>query len=74
MVRGYHIFKYLWDISIGEELFSQREAENHTDAFAVVVMKDNNCTKVCCNIRTCTFVPETFVGINFHKIVLSREN
>ena len=69
MVRGNHIYKDLWDASIGEELSCQKEAENYTDPFAVAVMKDDNGTKMCCNIRV-HFVPKTFIGINFHEIVL----
>ena len=42
MVRGYHIYKDLWDASIGEEMSCQRKAENYTDPFAVAVMKDDN--------------------------------
>ena len=42
MLREHHIYKDIWDASIGEELSCQREAENYTDPFAVTVMKDNN--------------------------------
>ena len=59
--------------SISEELSCQREVENYTDPFVVVVMKDNNSTKMCCNIAKCTVVPGTFIGINFHEIVLPCE-
>ena len=37
MVQGYHIYKDLWDASIGEELSCQRKAKNYTDPFAVAV-------------------------------------
>ena len=46
---------------IGEELSCQREAENYTDPFAIVVMKDDNQARMCCNIRMCTFVPEKLI-------------
>ena len=76
MVRGYHIYVairiYVWDALTGAELSCQREAENYTDPFAVAVTKDDNCAKMYCNV-TCTFVPETFKGINFQEIVLPHE-
>ena len=42
MVQGYHIYKDSWDPSIGEELPCQRKAENYTNLFAIVIMKDDN--------------------------------
>ena len=73
MVQEYYIYKDLWDALISEELSCQRKAENCTNPFAVAVMKDNNRTKLCCNRCTCIFVPETFIGMNFHEIVLPRK-
>ena len=56
-MQVYHIYKDLWDASIGarEELSCQREAENYTNPFAVAVMKDDNHTKACCNIHAHSF-------------------
>ncbi len=35
-VRGYHVYKDIWEASVGEELPCQRENGNHADLFAVV--------------------------------------
>ncbi len=35
-VRGYHVYKDIWEASVGEELPCQRENGNHTDPFTVV--------------------------------------
>ena len=50
MVPGYHIYKNLWATSISVELSYQSETESYTNPFAVVVMKDDNRVKKCCNI------------------------
>ena len=50
----------------------QREIENYTDPFAVAVMKLDDSAKTCV-LYMCTFVPETFIKINFHEIVLAHE-
>ena len=65
MVRGYHIYKDVWDAAINEELSCQREADNYTDPFA------DNYTNPNVLQHTCTFISETF--INFHEIVMPRE-
>ena len=41
VVRGYHIYKEIWNSSIGEELFCAREPTNPRDPFAVAVVKSN---------------------------------
>ena len=33
-VRGYHIYRELWEAAIGENLACQRECGNATDAYA----------------------------------------
>ena len=33
-VRGYHIYRELWEAAIGEDLACQRERGNATDAYA----------------------------------------
>ncbi len=35
-MRGYHVYKDIWEASVGEELPCQRENGNHADPFAVV--------------------------------------
>ena len=45
MAQGYHIYKDLWDASISEELYCQREAEKYINPFSVAVLKDDNRTK-----------------------------
>ena len=34
-VRGYHVYKNIWDASIGEELACQREPSNGVDCYEV---------------------------------------
>ena len=41
MVRGYHVYKEIWDASIGEELLCAREPTNPCDPFAIAVVKSN---------------------------------
>ena len=38
MVRGYHIYKDIWD-AVGEEFLCKREDGNRVDSFAVAVAK-----------------------------------
>ena len=38
-VRGYHIYKDLWETVVGEELECQRERDNPSDIYAVAVKK-----------------------------------
>ena len=40
-VRGYHIYKDIWDATIGEELQCARESDNSNDRYAVAVRKNN---------------------------------
>ena len=39
-VRGYHIYKNVWDAVIGEELQCERELANERDRYAVAARKD----------------------------------
>ena len=39
-MRGYHIYKDIWEASIEEELPCKRENGNHADPFAVAVVKN----------------------------------
>ena len=39
MVRGYHVYKEIWNPVIGEELHCQREMSNEKDRYAVAVKK-----------------------------------
>ena len=43
-VRGYHIYRELWDAVVGEELECQQEHFNATDMYAVAVIKDSTIT------------------------------
>ena len=38
-VRGYHVYKDLWEAVVGERLECQRERDNPSDAYAVAVKK-----------------------------------
>ena len=39
-IRGYHIYKEIWDAAIGEHLACERENSNNHDCYAVAVTKD----------------------------------
>ena len=39
-VRGYHIYKDIWDAVIGKELLCKREPDNKSNRYAVVIKKD----------------------------------
>ena len=40
MVRGYHVYKDVWNATLDEELPCEREMDNTADRFAVAVKKD----------------------------------
>ena len=40
MVRGYHVYKDIWDADKGEILDCVRETTNHHDPYAVTVSKN----------------------------------
>ena len=40
-VRGYHIYRSIWDPSPGETYPCEREPDNESDKFAVVVKRDS---------------------------------
>ena len=39
MVRGYHVYRGIWNAALGEQLPCQREPMNSKDPFAVAVVK-----------------------------------
>ena len=39
-VRGYHVYRYVWEPSVGEKLVAQREFDNQFDKFTVKLLKD----------------------------------
>ena len=39
-IRGYHVYKDIWDTAIGEMLACEREPRNAEDHYAVAVKKD----------------------------------
>ena len=39
-VHGYHIYKEIWEVVIGECLICEREHTNNHDRYAVAVIKD----------------------------------
>ena len=39
-VRGYHVYRRIWEAAINEELVCTREPQNSTDCYAVAVIKD----------------------------------
>jgi len=40
IIRGYHVYKEIWDAELNEELTCEREVGNRSDTFAVVMKKD----------------------------------
>ena len=38
-IRGFHVYKNVWDAVIGEELQCEREGQNTNDRYAVAVKK-----------------------------------
>ena len=45
-IRGYHVYKEVWDAAIGEELLRRREAGNPNDLYAVSVVQGTDNTTV----------------------------
>ena len=39
-VRGYHVYKTIWDAAIGEDLVCKREPSNEHDRYTVAIKKD----------------------------------
>ena len=39
-VRGFHVYKALWEAAVGEELECRQERGNRVDRYAVAVLKD----------------------------------
>ena len=39
-VRGFHVYKVIWEATFGEELECGRERDNREDRYAVAVVKD----------------------------------
>ena len=42
MVRGYHMYRSVWEAAIGEELMCVQEVGNRTDPYAVAVVKPHS--------------------------------
>ena len=42
VVRGYHIYKEIWDADIGSELACYQESSNSEDRYAVALMDDEH--------------------------------
>ena len=39
-VRGYHVYKTVWAVAVGEVLICRREPSNSADRYAVAVLKE----------------------------------
>ena len=79
-VRSYHVYGYVWEAAIGEELECQREPSNATDRYAVAVVKSGAVVghlkvSCCCRISVFTGVLANFgpgviaqleIGPSFH--------
>ena len=54
-IRGYHVYKDIWDAAIGEVLVCERELRNVEDRYAIAIKKDEtvighlprNLSRVC---------------------------
>ena len=40
-IRGYHVYKEIWNPTVGEHLICERESLNPSDRYAVAVVKDD---------------------------------
>ena len=40
-IRGYHVYKEIWDASIGEYVLCEREPFNRIDRYTVAVLKND---------------------------------
>ena len=38
-IRGHHVYKHTWTLSVGEEFSCKRESDNNKDPFAVAVIR-----------------------------------
>ena len=45
-IRGYHVYKEVWDAAIGEELLCRSEPANPNDLYAVSVVRGTDNTTV----------------------------
>ena len=50
-VKGYHVYKTLWNPLIGEFLSCEREPDNPMDKYAVCVKKENKIGQIRYKIR-----------------------
>ena len=41
-IRGFHVYKDVWDAVVGEELERERERRNNYDRYAVAVKRNGN--------------------------------
>ena len=63
-VRGYHVFKDVWERLIGKKLVAKREFNNPIDKHAVKVVKDN---------ETVGHLPREFSRITWYFLARSGE-
>ena len=80
-VRGYHVYKDIWDAVIGEAVICEREPHNVEDRYAVAVKKDGtvighlprNLSRVCSLfIRRGGTIECTVTGTKRYSADLSR--
>ena len=63
-VRGYHVYKDIWETLIGKKLVAKREFNNPIDKHAVKVVKDN---------ETVGHLPREFSRITWYFLARSGE-
>ena len=39
-IRGYHVYRHIWEAHVGENLVCERQPNNETDRYAVSVKQD----------------------------------
>ena len=41
VIRGFHVYKTIWDAAIGETLRCKREKDNNSDRYAIAVLQND---------------------------------
>ena len=39
-IQGYHVYKEVWEVAVGESLVCEREPENASDRYVVAVKEE----------------------------------
>ena len=52
-VRGNHVYKKLWEVTVGEELECKREPSNLMDRYAIAVDREGNIVRKQASMEKC---------------------